>query len=111
MIAAALAGLLSDRVRGGRLHVVDSFGLDKPSTKAASGYLAQVAPSKKVLVVLDRADQNGLLSVRNLQNVHVLAADQLNAYDVVTSDDVVFTKAGFDAFVAMKTGSTQEVSA
>jgi large subunit ribosomal protein L4 len=49
--------------------------------------------------------------VRNLQNVHVLAADQLNAYDVVTSDDVVFTKAGFDAFVAMKTGSTQEVSA
>ena len=111
MIAAALAGLLSDRFRGGRLHVVESFGVEKPSTRAAASFLAQVAPSKKVLVVLDRAEEFAWLSVRNLQGIHVLAADQLNAYDVVTSDDVVFTKAAIDAFIAQKTGTTQEVSA
>ncbi|WOF22309.1 50S ribosomal protein L4 [Microbacterium betulae] len=111
MIAAALAGLLSDRFRGGRLHVVESFGVEKPSTRAAASFIAQVAPSKKVLVVLDRAEEFAWLSVRNLQGIHVLAADQLNAYDVVTSDDVVFTKAAINAFIALKTGATQEVSA
>lgn len=111
MIAAALAGALSDRLRGGRLHVVDSFGTDTPSTKAAAKYLADVAPSKKVLVVLDRSDETGWLSVRNIPGVHVLTPDQLNAYDVLVSDDVVFTKAAFDAFVSLKVGTTEEVSA
>ncbi|MBP2437088.1 50S ribosomal protein L4 [Microbacterium amylolyticum] len=110
MIAAALAGVLSDRVRGERIHVVESFGVDAPSTKAASGFLATFTAQKNTLVVLDRADENGWLSVRNLANVHVIAPDQLNAYDVVTSDDIVFTKAAFDAFVAMKVGA-KEVSA
>lgn len=101
MIAAALVGLLSDRVRANRLHVVDSFGIaDKPSTKAAREFLAAVAPGKRVLVVVTREDELTMLSVRNLQNVHVLFQDQLNAYDVVVSDDLVFTKAAFDAFVA-----------
>ncbi|OCG74671.1 50S ribosomal protein L4 [Microbacterium sediminis] len=111
MIAAALAGALSDRLRGGRLHVVESFGTDAPSTKAAAAYLAQVAPSKKVLVVLDRTDDYGWLSVRNLANVHVLTPDQLNAYDVLVSDDIVFTKAAVDTFVAFKTVGAKEVSA
>ncbi|GGH41477.1 50S ribosomal protein L4 [Microbacterium album] len=111
MIAAALAGALSDRLRGERLHIVDSFGIDTPSTKAAAAYLAQVAPTKNVLVVLDRDDEVGYLSVRNLSYVHVLFADQLNAYDVLVADDIVFTKAAFDAFVALKTGATEEVSA
>ncbi|GAB2517874.1 50S ribosomal protein L4 [Microbacterium petrolearium] len=111
MIAAALAGALSDRLRGGRLHVVESFGTEAPSTKAAAKYLAQVAPSKKVLVVLDRSDDYGWLSVRNLENVHVLTPDQLNAYDVLVADDIVFTKAAFDTFVAFKTVATKEVSA
>ena len=101
MIAAALTGLLSDRARANRLHVVDSFGIaDKPSTKAAREFLAQVAPGKRVLVVITREDEVTALSVRNLQHVHVLFQDQLNAYDVVVSDDLVFTKAAFDAFVA-----------
>ncbi|MFV0433292.1 MAG: 50S ribosomal protein L4 [Leucobacter sp.] len=100
MIAAALTGLLSDRVRGNRVHVVESFGLgDKPSTKSAREFLASVAPGKRVLVVVDRDDELTTLSVRNLQNVHVLFQDQLNAYVVVVSDDLVFTKAAFDAFV------------
>jgi large subunit ribosomal protein L4 len=101
MIAAALTGLLSDRARASRLHIVESFGIgDKPSTKSAREFLASVAPGKRVLVVVVREDENTVLSVRNLQHVHVLYQDQLNAYDVVVSDDLVFTKAAFDAFVA-----------
>jgi len=104
MIAAALLGVLSDRARGERLHVVESLGLDgAPSTKTAAAFLAGIATSKNVLVVLDRGDEVSLKSVRNLPNVHVLFADQLNAYDVVVSDDVVFTKAAFESFVASKT--------
>ena len=111
MIAAALAGALSDRFRGERLHVVESFGVAEPSTKAAAAFLANVAPAKNVLVVLDREDDFGYLSVRNLGYVHVLMADQLNAYDVLVSDDIVFTKAAIDAFIAAKAGATEEVSA
>ena len=100
MIAAALVGLLSDRARANRLHVVESFGIEgKPSTKAAREYLAAVAPGKRVLVVVDREDELTVLSVRNLPQVHVLYQDQINAYDVVVSDDLVFTKAAFDLFV------------
>jgi len=103
MIAAALLGVLSDRARGERLHVITSFGFDAPSTKNAVELLGQVATSKNVLIVLDRDDEIGAKSVRNLSNVHVLFADQLNAYDVVVSDDVVFTKAAYDTFVSNKT--------
>ena len=111
MIAAALLGALSDRFRGERLHVVESFGIEgKPSTKTAAAYL-KALPGKKVLVVIDREDDLTALSVRNLVSVHVLYSDQLNAYDVVNSDDIVFTKAAFDAFVALKSGATEEVSA
>lgn len=100
MIAAALVGLLSDRARANRLHVVESFGIEgKPSTKSAREFLASVAPGKRVLVVVDREDELTVLSVRNLPQVHVLYQDQVNAYDVVISDDLVFTKAAFDLFV------------
>ena len=100
MIAAALVGLLCDRARENRLHVVESFVYEgKPSTKAAREFLAAVAPSKRVLVVVDREDELTVLSVRNLPQVHVLYQDQINAYDVVVSDDLVFTKAAFDIFV------------
>jgi large subunit ribosomal protein L4 len=103
MVAAALLGLLSDRARGERLHVVAGFGGDVPSTKAAAAQLDALNAVRNVLVVLDRADEVSAKSLRNLAEVHVLFADQLNAYDVVTSDDVVFTKAAFDAFVTSKT--------
>jgi len=111
MIAAALLGSLSDRARGGRLHIVDSFAIEgAPSTKAASAVLANLAPTKNVMVVITRDDETSILSVRNLAYVHVLYSDQLNAYDVLVSDDIVFTKAAYDAFVASKT-VTEEVSA
>ncbi len=110
MIAAALLGVLSDRARGERIHVIENLGIDAPSTKAAAEVLAAVAPGRNVLVVLDRDDVNGVKSVRNLTGVHVLFADQLNAYDVVVSDDVVFTQSALEAFVAAKSGK-EEVSA
>jgi large subunit ribosomal protein L4 len=111
MIAAALRGSLSDRARGGRVHVVEAlFTGETPSTKAALELLTQVATSKHVLVVLERTDELTLRSIRNVPTVHVLAWDQLNAYDVLVSDDIVFTKGAFDAFVSAKT-QKEEVSA
>jgi len=112
MIAAALLGALSDRFRGERLHAVEAFVADStPSTKTAASLLAQVAGPKNVLVVIERDDELTVKSVRNLPNVHVLSFDQLNAYDVIVSDDIVFTKAALEAFIASKTGATEEVSA
>jgi large subunit ribosomal protein L4 len=112
MISAALLGSLSDRARGERLHVVESFGIEgKPSTKAAAAVLSGLGAQKNVLVVIDREDDLTVLSVRNLAYVHVLSFDQLNAYDVLVSDDIVFTKAAYDAFVASKSAATSEVSA
>ena len=111
VVVAALLGALSDRFRGDRLHAIDTFGTEgSPSTKAAAGFLAQVATSKNVLVVIERGDELALKSLRNLGHVHLLSFDQLNAYDVLVSDDIVFTKAAYDAFVASKT-ATEEVSA
>jgi large subunit ribosomal protein L4 len=101
MIAAALRGALSDRARGGRVHVVESLALgETPSTKAVVELLTGIASSKHVLIVLERGDDISSKSVRNIPTVHVLPFDQLNAYDVLVSDDIVFTKGAFDAFVA-----------
>jgi len=114
MIAAALRGALSDRARGERIHVVDSLSVGNvPSTKAIVKLLADIASSKHVLIVLEREDDISYKSVRNVQSVHVLPFDQLNAYDVLVSDDIVFTKGAFDAFVAWNTKATkkEEVSA
>jgi large subunit ribosomal protein L4 len=111
MIAAALLGALSDRARGSRLHVVETLSIaEEQITKAAAAYLSGIASSKHVLVVLERDDERSLLAVRNLPTVHVLSHDQLNAYDVLVSDDIVFTKAAFDAFVAAKS-KKEEVTA
>jgi large subunit ribosomal protein L4 len=103
MIAAALLGSLSDRARGERIHVVESLVTgETPSTKAAVALLSGIASSKHVLVVTERSDETGVKSVRNLPTVHTISYDQLNAYDVLVSDDIVFTKAAFDSFVAAK---------
>ncbi len=100
MIAAALRGALSDRARDGRVHVVESIVTgETPSTKAALKALAEVG-STKLLVVLDREEDVAWLSLRNVPTVHALAVDQLNAYDVLVSDDVVFTTAALATFVA-----------
>ncbi|WP_353748000.1 MULTISPECIES: 50S ribosomal protein L4 [unclassified Paenarthrobacter] len=103
MKAAALRGALSDRARKGRIHVIEALVAGtKPSAKEALASLRAVSERKNLLVVIERAEDVAALSVRNLADVHVLYADQLNTYDVLISDDVVFTKAAFDAFVADK---------
>jgi large subunit ribosomal protein L4 len=111
MIAAALLGALSDRARAGRIHQValDLGGV--PSTKAAAAALDATRNGKRQLVVLDRADTVAMRSIRNLKGVEVLFVDQLNAYDVLKSDDLVFTPAALDAFIAAKGSSAEEVSA
>ncbi|WP_334172306.1 50S ribosomal protein L4 [Sinomonas sp.] len=111
MKAAALRGALSDRARNGRIHVVETLGAaEKPSTKGAIATLKSITDRKNILVVLERAEENAALSVRNLPEVHALYADQLNTYDVLVSDDVVFTKAAFDAFVADRAPKNEETS-
>ncbi len=101
MKAAALRGALSDRARHDRIHVVSAIALgDAPSAKAAATLLAGLTDRPNLLVVLDRSDIVSLKSVRNLPNVHVLAVDQLNTYDVLCSDDVVFTQAALETFIA-----------
>ena len=104
MIAAALLGSLSDRARGGRISAVEGFvAAELPSTKTARTLLEKVAPVKHVLVVLESDDELTLKSIRNLPNVHALSYGQLNAYDVLRSDAVVFSKSALDAFIASKT--------
>jgi large subunit ribosomal protein L4 len=101
MKAAALRGALSDRAAHGRVHVVDALVAgDSPSTKAAAASLASLSGRTKPLVVLTRDDEVSWKSLRNLPEVHVLAADQLNAYDVLCADDVVFTHAALSTWLA-----------
>ncbi|RFU23364.1 50S ribosomal protein L4 [Geodermatophilus marinus] len=101
MKAAALRGALSDRAREDRVHVVSTFvDGDAPRTKAALATLRSVTQAKRVLVVLDRDDVLNWVSLRNLPQVHLLEAGQLNTYDVLVADEVVFTEAALAEFVS-----------
>ena len=104
MKAAALRGALSDRARNGRIHVISSLLTgDVASTKAARVTLSYVSDRRHLLVVVRRDDDLGALSSRNLPATHVLYADQVNTYDVMRSDDVVFTSGALEDFVAQAT--------
>jgi large subunit ribosomal protein L4 len=108
MKAAALRGALSDRARAGRVHVVEALVEgETPSTKAAVAAVNELTGSRRQLVVLERDDAVTWLSLRNVPSVHLLAVDQLNTYDVLVSDDVVFTKAAYDTFVAGKASNEE----
>jgi len=105
MKAAALRGALSDRARGGNVHVLSELAIgDTPSTKTAIGALKAVSSAKNILVVLSADDVSGWKSLRNVPEVHLITAGQLNTYDVLVSDDVVFTKQALDEFISA-TGS------
>lgn len=100
MIAGALRGALTDRARNERIHVVAAFAqADKASTKAAVTALRAISDRKNLLVVLDSTDSLAWKSLRNADGVHLLTQEQLNAYDVLISDDVVFTSAALEAFI------------
>jgi large subunit ribosomal protein L4 len=108
MKAAALRGALSDRARAGRIHVVESLvSGSAPSTKNAVAALNGLTQQRRQLVVLERDDALTWLSLRNVAEVHLLAVDQLNTYDVLLSDDVVFTKGAYDAFVNGTASATE----
>ena len=116
MIAAALRGALSDRARNGRIHAVTELvSGQSPSTKNAKAFLHTLTDRKQVLVVIGRTDEAGQKSVRNLPGVHILSPDQLNTYDVLRSDDVVFSVEALGAYIAAATGNAEnndvEVSA
>jgi large subunit ribosomal protein L4 len=101
MKAAALRGALSDRAREGRVHVVSAFvDGDAPKTKAALATLNAVTQAKRVLIVLDREDVLNWVSLRNVPEVHLIEAGQLNTYDVLVADEVIFTEAALAEFVA-----------
>jgi large subunit ribosomal protein L4 len=101
MKAAALRGALSDRATNGRIHVLsDIVSGDTPSTKSAVAALAHVSSRRNVLVVLERGQELAWRSLRNVPTVHVISADQLNTYDVLVSDDVVFTRDALEVFLA-----------
>jgi large subunit ribosomal protein L4 len=101
MKAAALRGALSDRAREGRVHVVSAFvDGDAPKTKTALATLTSVTQAKRVLVVLDRDDVLNWVSLRNAPQVHLIEAGQLNTYDVLVADEVVFTETALAEYVA-----------
>lgn len=93
MVKLATRSALSDRAAEGKVVVVDSWDFDTPKTKNAKQALDSLDIAGNVLVVLSQDDTNAMLSFRNLVNVQVIAAGELNAYDVLCSDWVVFTKA------------------
>ena len=116
MKAAALRGALSDRARSGQVHLTTAVVEgEKPSTKEAKRALAAVTGrsvvdderAEKVLVVVERSDELTWRSARNLTYAHLITPEQLNTYDVLVNDDVVFTKAAYDAFVARAAKSTK----
>lgn len=112
MIAAALRGALSDRARNERIHAVTELvGGQTPSTKSAKAFLGSLTDRRKVLIVIGRSDEVGAKSVRNLPGVHVISPDQLNTYDVLNADDVVFSVEALDAYIGSNTQTAEEVSA
>src|ERR1700692_4108537 len=112
MIVAALRGALSDRARNGRIHAVTELVAGQtPSTKSARAFLGELTDRKRVLVVIGGTDETGTKSVRHLPGVHVLSPAQVNTYDVLLADDVVFSVEALNAFIVANAKSTEEVSA
>jgi large subunit ribosomal protein L4 len=101
MIAAALRGVLSDRQRNDRLHVLDQIAAEA-STKSALTAVRQFSERKNLLVVVSRSEDLAWRSLRNAENLHLLVPDQLNAYDILKSDDIVFSEAAIKDFLKAK---------
>jgi large subunit ribosomal protein L4 len=95
MIKLALRSALSDRAAEDRVLVVDDWGfdMDTPSTKAAISALADLGIEGKALVVLSDADEVAWKSFRNLHQVQLIDVAELNAYDILCNDWIVFTSA------------------
>jgi large subunit ribosomal protein L4 len=103
MKAAALRGALSDRARNGKVHVVSEFvSGEQPSTKAALATIkATAGEARRVLVVLSSTDEINWVSLRNAPQVHLIESGQLNTYDVLVADEVVFTSDALNEFLGV----------
>ena len=100
MIKAALAGALTDRARNDRIHLIEELVPgQKPSTKSARTFIERLTDRKSVLLVIGREDVNSRLSARNLPGVTILEPAQLNTYDVLNADDVVFSVEALHTFI------------
>ncbi len=102
MIQLALRSALSDRMSENKVVVVEDWGFTAPSTKAASAAISALGMSGRVMIVLERKDESAWKSFRNLTDVHVLSTPELNAYDILCNDWIVFTKASLPAMEAAK---------
>ena len=102
MIQLALRSALSDRMSENKVVVVEDWGFAAPSTKAASAAISALGMSGRVMIVLERKDESAWKSFRNLTDVHVLSTPELNAYDILCNDWIVFTKASLPAMEAVK---------
>ncbi len=102
MVQLALRSALSDRMSENKVVVVEDWGFASPSTKAASAAISALGMSGRVMIVLERKDENAWKSFRNLTDVHVLSTPELNAYDILCNDWIVFTKASLPAMEAAK---------
>src|SRR6201995_4136631 len=116
MIAAALRGALSDRARNGRIRAITELVSGQtPSTKSAKAFLGTLTDRKQELVVIGRSDKTGGRRERNLPGVQILTPDQLNTYDVLRADDVVFSVEALNAYIGAAAPNaaedTEEVSA
>ncbi len=110
MKVAALRGALSDRARNGKLHVVSGFvDGDTPSTKAALAAIkATAGEARRVLAVLSAEDEINWVSLRNLPQVHLIESGQLNTYDVLLADEVIFTSDALDEFLGKRVEGSEK---
>ncbi|KQB87377.1 50S ribosomal protein L4 [Corynebacterium lowii] len=109
MKAAALCGALTNRASNERIHVIEELVPgQKPSTKAARAFIERLTDRKNVLLVIGREDLNAQRSANNLPNVHILSPDQLNTYDVLNSDDVVFSVEALHSFINRSSDAAAE---
>lgn len=109
MKRAALFGALTDRARHERIHVISELVAGQvPSTKKARSFIERLTDRKSVLLVIGREDITARKSANNLPGVHILVADQLNTYDVLNADDVVFSVEALHTFVSRALGTDKE---
>src|SRR4051812_8141864 len=92
MIKLALRSALSDRANDGKVVVIDGWGFDAPSTKSAVAALGALGVDGSVLVVHGRDEIATIKSFRNLRHIQLIEVGELNAYDVLCNDTIVFTK-------------------
>ncbi|MCZ9309429.1 50S ribosomal protein L4 [Corynebacterium uberis] len=109
MKAAALRGALTNRAANERIHVIEELVPgQKPSTKSARAFIERITDRKRVLLVVGAEDLNAQRSANNLPNVHILVPEQLNTYDVLNSDDVVFSVEALHTFINRANGADKE---